>query len=226
MPGADATGDEDGERDQAEHDRRVEVGLAQDEHADHGEHDQHGSQDAAPIVEILHPAGEEVGCVHEERQLRDLGRLEPEQAAAEPASRPGNLDADAGDQHDEKEDQAHDEERSHALAPCVVVDARRDHERGRRHRDPCHLALEEVPGRAVVGERRDRRRRQHHDGSDDVEDPDRRHEQQVVGRAGRARAHPPPPEGAQGRRSCGGGHATPCSLSRATSRAKSLPRAE
>ena len=60
----------------------------------------------------------------------------------------------------------------------VVVEADRDHERHDADDAPQELAEEEVPGRPVVGERRDRRRREHHDHADEVEHRHRRRQQQ------------------------------------------------
>ena len=54
-------------------------------------------------------------------------------------------------------------------APVVVVERRRGDERGEPADRPDELAVEEVPRRAVVGERGDRRRREDHHEADDVE---------------------------------------------------------
>src|SRR6266540_4862313 len=102
--------DEDGGRDQQEHDRRVEVRLAKDERADDGEDDEDGAEDPPPVVEIANAACEHVGRIDEERQLGDLARLEPDGTGAEPAARPGDLDPDARNQYGKEEQDAHDEQ--------------------------------------------------------------------------------------------------------------------
>ena len=62
-----------------------------------------GLQRAPPVAELVLAAGEEVGAEHEQRELGDLGRLEPQRADAEPAARPADRDPDAGDQHEQQQ---------------------------------------------------------------------------------------------------------------------------
>ena len=67
--------------------------------------------------------------------------------------------------------------------PLPVVDPRRQQERSQADDRPEQLPVEEVPRRAVVGERGDRRRGEDHDETDDVEDGDRRAQHHVGRRA-------------------------------------------
>ena len=162
-----------------EHDRGVEVGLA---HHEDAEHRRARAAPGAPpgASRASSPARrlDEVGGVEQQRELRELARLEPEHPGAEPAARPDDVDADAGDEHDDEQHHADDEQRADQRAPaCGSRSATR--RRTRRCRGPSReLAEEEVPRRAVVGERRHRRRREHHHHADDVEHADGRDEQQ------------------------------------------------
>ena len=54
----------------------------------------------------------EIGGVEQQRELRQLGRLEPEHARAEPAPRPGDVHADARDEHDDQQHRAEDQQRT------------------------------------------------------------------------------------------------------------------
>ena len=91
----------------------------------------------------------------------------------DPAPRALDLDADPGQQHDDEADEADGEQDARVPLPDAVVDTRRHEEPDGTDERPHELALEEVPRRAVVGERLHRRRRQDHHQTDEVEAPRR-----------------------------------------------------
>ena len=71
---------------QADDDRGAEVGL--DDHQQAGERDDgQVGDEGADIRAICRPRGEEVGAVEDQRELRELRRLDLERAGADPALR-------------------------------------------------------------------------------------------------------------------------------------------
>src|SRR6266511_34922 len=213
-----APGDEHRGRDHTEQDCRVEIRLERHEGAvARGDHE-HRPQHAAPVPQLALPSGEQVGREQDDRELGELGRLEPPDADPEPAPRSGHMTPDPGYEHEDEEPARDHEERAHPAAPAPVVDAQGDREPQHAQERPDQLALEEVPRRAVAREREHRRSGQDHHDTDDIQDADRREQQDKVGGRRAARRQP---RALQCRRD---GHGPTSTRSR-TSLAKSAPRA-
>ena len=185
-----ASDDQDRAHDQCEHHRGGHVGLSHHQEGDDTEDHEDGSQHAAPIVQLVGAPRHHVGRVDEERELGDLAGLEAPRAHAEPAPGAEHVGADAGHEHEYQQRHADDQQWANEAAPLVVVDAGRDHERDDTEGRPHELTLEEVPRRAVAGERRDCRCREHHDEADDVEHRDGGEQEHVVGRSCRTGRSP------------------------------------
>ncbi len=145
--------EERGREDGGVHEGRAEVGLDEDEkgrqsnEADRG----HGR---LPLADRPGAVGQESGDDEDDEDLRDLGRLELEEADVDPAVRPA--DRLLGDKHDSKQHERGDVERP----PQAPVDLRvqgggeREHDGAERHVHA--LADDEVvriPGNVVPRDR-------------------------------------------------------------------------
>ena len=144
-------------------------GWAMISSADRAERDQHRHQRELPVAHLPAAPRQQVGGEEEQGELRQLGRLHAPTARAQPARRPADVDAHAGDQHQEQQTQRADEDGLRQGAPAPVVEPH-----GARHGEHCggephQLLGEELPCRAVVAQGVDRRRRQHHHQADHVE---------------------------------------------------------
>ena len=166
--------------------------------AEEAEHQPDRPQHRPPVADVGRPPGEEVGAVEQQGELGQLRRLEAHRPDAEPPGRPVDVDADAGDQHEQQQAGRDDQRRADVAAKRPVVDAGGDGQAEKPERRPGELTLEEQPRRPVVGQRLDRRRRQHHDEADEVEDDDRRQQGVVAGRAEAAAVAPGLPGPADG----------------------------
>ena len=98
----------------AEDDRGAEVGLQHEQRGERPEHHQHRLQRDPPVVDLVEPAGQQVGHEQQHGQLGELRRLDAGEAVAEPARGAVHVDAEARDHH-----QHHQQAR--ARAPAAVV---------------------------------------------------------------------------------------------------------
>ena len=176
-------GDEEHDQRGADQDRRrADVRLAQDEQDDRaGDH----QEDDGPAPERLHagsPAGEPVGQVDDEGELRDLGRMEQGQRPdAQEAGRPADHVVERRDeQHDHEQGQRDDEQRHRDEPPVAVVDPGHDGHRDEPEGGPDDLRADDLELVVVAQERGHRRRRIDHEHADRHQADDRG-EEDVVG---------------------------------------------
>ena len=160
-----------------EHHGGAHVGLGQDQHAG-GAGDEEQRADDPPVRGVLvETPGDEVRREERQRELHQLGRLQPELAEADPAARalgvhargPGTRTTSSKPNRDEEQERAEP-------AQLAVVDsqgqAQDDHADGHPHA----LADQDGPGRAVGRDGDHRRGRAHHHEPDHAEQSD--HDQQ------------------------------------------------
>jgi hypothetical protein len=145
VPEPDPTGDEHRDHDERQHQGGSEVGLAHHEEAEPRQHEDNGLHHPSPVVDFRAATVHEIGGVEQQRELRQLARLEAHEIEAEPAPRPRHVDADAGHEHDDEQCRARDHQWRHQALPPPVVDADTDHERHDAEDGPDELAEEEVP---------------------------------------------------------------------------------
>src|SRR2546422_2559845 len=160
----------------------AEVGLGEHERAEHpGDHERR-QEPLTEVVERLVVLSEERREVDDERELRELRRLEGYWPEPDPPARPVDRLADRWDEHEDEQRGRHDQERHHEpLEPPVVHAEREPEARGAEQRPEDLLLQEEVGVVEPVG-RDDRARRvdhhhargEEHDGG--AEEPEIRRE--------------------------------------------------
>ena len=153
-------------RDRRDHDERPEVGLEQQQRPDHGHRRAHRQEALAEALHVVLLAHRVVGHVEHDEQLHQLRGLQVEDVQRQPAPRPVDELADAGDEHQHQQREPHHEQRRSPLLPDPHRHAERHRGQPPAERDREHVADQEVR-RLVIGEarrvgQRDRRGIDHH----------------------------------------------------------------
>src|SRR6266513_74034 len=117
-----ARGEVHGERDDHDDDRGAQIGLGHDQADDERRHEDEGQGDA-PRADLLALPAEPGREVHDERELRELGRLQPEAATkTQPARRAAGGDAHARYENGTEQSHGDEEQRHRDEAEHAVVD--------------------------------------------------------------------------------------------------------
>ncbi len=89
-----------------DHHEGAEVGLAQQQAADHQHHHRHRQEAALEAAHVGELAHRVVGGVEHGEELHQLGGLKVDRPERQPAPRAVDLAADARNQHDHQQDDA------------------------------------------------------------------------------------------------------------------------
>src|SRR5438093_1677668 len=175
----------DGESNDHHHDRGAQIRLGHDQpHHENGDQDEREAD--PPRADVGPFSAQPRRQVDDERELRELRRLQPERTAEpQPPRRAARALADAGDEDRSEEDDGEQEKRDRDEAQEAVVDPRRDEHRADAEGRPRRLLGEERARIVIRIEGRDPARAVHHREPDEEQDNHDRDERQVV--AGRAR---------------------------------------
>ena len=162
------------------HDRErgAVVGLDQDERGDPADDQHDRKQRIAHLVDAVHAPLEQRGREEDRGQLRELGRLNPEPADAEPPARAVDLPHEQHG-HEREPYQAERRPDERRLLPGAVVHPHDDAKQGEPERRPHRLLHQEEVGPVKSLQRDDRRGAVHHDDARQNEQQSRQ-EQQLV----------------------------------------------
>ena len=189
----DAAQKQDAHRD-ADHDAEsAEVGLQQQQQADHAHHDRHRQKAAQHFAHVFLFAHGVIGREQHAEQFHQFRRLQIEQAHRNPAPRAVDAFADEGHEHQNQQDEGEPEQHRRQLLPALARNLESDHRTDEGHADRHHMAREEIGLGEVrifgrIGERD--RGRIDHDGAEQQQG-ERGPDQHLIeiGRHPRAGAH-------------------------------------
>ncbi len=132
------------ERDRDDDDRGTEVRLGDDQRAEQRGHREERHEHRGPR-DLRAPSAKPRGQIEDERELRELRRLQADRARSQPAGRAARAHTDPGDEHEDEKHHDERHERDGERAIPVVVDAHRGEHPEEPERGPESLPREVVP---------------------------------------------------------------------------------
>ena len=166
----DAAQKENAHGDHRDHHESAHVGFGQQQDTDDGHSRRHRQHSAEKSLFDIHLAHHVVGCIEQDRELGQLGRLKVHEAQRDPAARTIDALADKGQQHQRQQHQRCDEQPGRHFFPNGqrhLKSQKRHHQsKAQRHRVPQQKMVVLVVRKLRVVRHRDRSR-VHHDQAPD-----------------------------------------------------------